>query len=143
MNAPSSPSSSRQRPRRAARSVAITVLLAGVTLGALACASSEAALDPNNLPGTGTTVQVRSSDNVFAPETLEVRAGTEVVWTNVGRNVHDIVPAKGDAWGIDQNGFGKGAEYRHVFTEPGEYGYYCSLHGTARAGMVGKVVVTR
>jgi plastocyanin len=114
-----------------------------VTAGVMACGASEAALDPDNLPGAGTVVEVSSGDNVFAPETIEVRAGTEVVWTNTGRNVHDIEPADGDDWGVGQKAFGKGDVYRHVFSEPGEYAYYCTLHGTARAGMVGKVVVTR
>ena len=32
---------------------------------------------------------------------------------------------------------GPGATYSHVFTEPGEVTYYCTIHGTADAGMVG------
>jgi plastocyanin len=37
--------------------------------------------------------------------------------------------------------FQPGDEYRHVFSEPGEYRYYCTIHGTAEVGMVGTVVV--
>jgi plastocyanin len=32
--------------------------------------------------------------------------------------------------------------YSHVFTEPGEYPYYCTAHGTKTRGMIGKIVVT-
>jgi plastocyanin len=129
--------------RRATHGLAIATLLTVLTLGALACSTGEAALDPDNLPGAGVVVEVSAGDNVFAPETTDVRAGTEVVWTNNGRNVHDIEPAEGSDWGVGQDAFGRGEVYRHVFTEPGEYAYYCTLHGTARAGMVGKIVVTR
>jgi plastocyanin len=131
------------------RPVVVATLLAAVTLGALACATDEPALDPDNLPGTGTVVEVEAVDNVFEPEVIEVRAGTEVVWTNTGRNVHDVTPATGKDvrvdtdWGAPEAVFGQDAVYRHVFTEPGEYRYYCTLHGTATKGMFGKVVVTR
>ena len=72
---------------------------------------------------------------------MEVAAGTEVVWTNVGRNDHDIEAADG-SWGVGKELFGPGETYSHVFTEPGEVTYYCTIHGTANAGMVGTVVVT-
>jgi plastocyanin len=29
-----------------------------------------------------------------------------------------------------------------VFTEPGEYPYHCTIHGTTTVGMIGTVVVT-
>ena len=31
--------------------------------------------------------------------------------------------------------------YEHTFSEPGVYHYYCSIHGTTTAGMVGSVTV--
>jgi plastocyanin len=125
------------------RATALVAVLAAGTLGTLGCASSEPALDPNNLPGTGSTVEVRALDNVFAPETMEVRAGTEVVWVNDGRSDHDIEPASGRDWGVAKDDFEPDETYRRIFAEPGEYAYYCTLHGTPRAGMVGTIVVTR
>ena len=38
--------------------------------------------------------------------------------------------------------FQPGDEYRYVFTEPGEYPYHCTIHGTHDIGMIGTVVVT-
>ena len=37
--------------------------------------------------------------------------------------------------------FHPGDIYGHVFTTPGTFAYYCSIHGTAKAGMIGTVVV--
>jgi plastocyanin len=89
----------------------------------------------------GVEVPVDAIDNSFRPEQITVAPGTEVVWTNRGRSDHDILPVEGDAFGVEAAQFGPDATYRYRFTEPGEYAYYCSLHGTKTRGMVGKVVV--
>jgi plastocyanin len=120
-----------------------------VALG-LACADDGPQADigrvrtsnPADLPGTGQVVHIQSLDNTFRPDRVEIAAGTEVVWENVGRNDHDVLPSDGGDWGVDQAHFGPGATYSHVFTEPGEVSYYCSIHGTPTAGMVGTIVVT-
>ena len=90
---------------------------------------------------TGGSVVVEAIDNTFRAETIEVAPGTEVRWENRGRNEHDIVPVA-DGWGIEVGEFDPGDTYEHVFSTPGEYRYYCSLHGTETAGMVGTVVVS-
>jgi plastocyanin len=85
---------------------------------------------------------VTALDNSFRPENIEVAAGTEVVWTNKGRNEHNILHVEGDDWGVDVDDFQPGAAYSHTFDEAGVYGYYCSIHGTTSAGMIGTIVVT-
>jgi plastocyanin len=81
-------------------------------------------------------------DNTFRPGSVEVATGTEVEWTNDGRNDHNVLPVDGDDWGVEAADFAPDAVYRHRFTEPGTYHYYCSLHGTTTKGMVGTIVVT-
>lgn len=90
----------------------------------------------------GVVAQVDVVDNSFRPESIEVAAGTEIEWTNLGRSTHDVLPVEGDAWGAPSEAFEPDAVYRHRFTEPGTYAYYCSLHGTTTKGMVGSIVVT-
>ena len=96
---------------------------------------------PTGLPGSGQVVAIQSLDNAFRPDRVEIAAGTEVVWTNVGRNGHDIEAADG-SWGVGKELFRPGETFSHVFTEPGEVSYYCTIHGTPTAGMTGTVVVT-
>jgi plastocyanin len=92
--------------------------------------------------GPGEVVAVIAVDNSFREEQLTVRAGTTVEWTNRGRSNHDIVPVDGpDGWGIDLEQFASGAIYSHTFTETGTYAYYCTVHGTKTAGMIGVVTV--
>ena len=40
-------------------------------------------------------------------------------------------------WGVERDEFAPTDEYAHVFDQPGVYPYYCSIHGTEEAGMVG------
>jgi plastocyanin len=89
----------------------------------------------------GAEADVKVLDNSFNDQNIQVATGTKVVWTNDGRQDHDIVPADGEAFGVEPAGFGPDTVYEHTFDEPGTYRYYCSLHGTATAGMVGAVVV--
>ncbi len=96
-----------------------------------------------SVPANGDVVEVLALDNNFRPEELEVVAGTTVRWDNGGRNDHNIIPVDDTQdWGADVADFEPGEVYEHVFTTPGEYPYYCTLHGTATAGMIGTVVVT-
>jgi plastocyanin len=89
----------------------------------------------------GPGAQVTALDNTFRVADIQVKPGTTVTWTNKGRNDHDVLPAEGDAWGVDAAGFTPGAVYTTTFDRPGVYHYYCSIHGTADSGMVGTVVV--
>jgi plastocyanin len=85
---------------------------------------------------------VSALDNSFMPENIQVTAGTEVVWTNKGRNEHNALHVDGDDWGVEVDDFQPGDVYSHAFDEPGVYRYYCSIHGSTDAGMIGTVVVT-
>jgi plastocyanin len=89
----------------------------------------------------GSEADVKVLDNSFNDENIQIAPGTKVVWTNDGRQDHDIVPAEGDEWGVDPAGFAPDAVYEHTFDQPGTYRYYCSLHGTPVAGMIGAIVV--
>ncbi len=91
---------------------------------------------------TGEVVEVRSLDNLFSEQEITIASGTEVRWVNAGRNAHDVQPVDlGAVWGVGESSFPPGAEYSFVFNEPGDYPYYCSLHGTETVGMIGTIVV--
>ncbi len=136
------PALTRRRAIAAAASLALSAVLA-------ACRDDGPQTRPVGNPaaageieeGTGVEANVQSIDNTFRPDRIEIASGTAVVWTNLGRTKHDILPVEGDDWGVATDDFLPGATYRHVFTEPGEVPYYCSIHGTTKFGMVGTIVV--
>ncbi len=113
------------------------VLMLAVT----GCGDSEGGAAPSDTTIVDEVVAVRVLDNTYRPGRIDVAAGTTVEWTNGGRNDHDIVPVDTFGWGVEPDAFAPRDVYRHRFTDPGIYAYYCSLHGTETAGMGGTIVV--
>jgi plastocyanin len=91
---------------------------------------------------TGVVVPVIALDNTFRPEVVEISVGDQVVWENRGLNEHDLLYVETGEWGVEAAFFQPGDVYSRIFTEPGEYDYYCTIHGTAEIGMIGTVIVT-
>ncbi len=98
--------------------------------------------NPPTVTTTGVTVNVIAIDNTFRPQATQARVGDTVTFTNKGKNDHDVLPQEGTAWGVHIAGFHPGDTYRYVFTEPGEYPFFCSIHGTNLKGMVGTITVS-
>lgn len=125
---------------------ALGLVVLGLTAG---CASdpSDVGAGPNagraGAPN-GVVVEVQALDNSFRPEALTIEVGTEVVFANVGRNDHNVIPQPDSiqGWGVGEAEFAPRAEYRHVFESPGEYRYICTIHGVKGKGMVGVLTVT-
>ena len=88
-------------------------------------------------------VEVEAADNTFGDNAaIRVQPGTEVKWTNVGRNVHDVIPLEpAKQFGVGPQAFTPGDQHEFTFVEPGVYEYFCDIHGSKDTGMVGTVVV--
>lgn len=87
-------------------------------------------------------VRLDVRDNSFNPKYIEVKAGTPITFANRGRTEHNVLPVVEEAFApIDATDLEPGAEQTLTFDEPGDYAYYCSLHGTKTKGMVGAIRV--
>ena len=77
----------------------------------------------------------------FAPDTLRVKAGTHVVWTNTDEIEHTITSGTPDSRDGRFNGVvdKRSASYSAVLKTPGTYRYFCDRHRF----MNGTVIVTR
>jgi plastocyanin len=132
MMTPNNATGSRSRSRRlwtvlAVAAVALVALVVGADLAGRGLADQGDLDDP--VAGV-TEVAVR--DNDFAPEAIEVPAGTTVTWRWEGDNRHNVV---GD--GFESPVQAEGV-FAHTFAAPGTYEYECTLHPFMR----GEVVVT-
>lgn len=86
------------------------------------------------------TIDVR--DNVFEPEQVLISPGTEVRWENRGRTPHNVIPADEGAFeDVPVDELQPGDEAFRTFDDPGDYPYFCSLHGTATRGQTGELRV--
>jgi plastocyanin len=75
----------------------------------------------------------------FQPKTIEIDAGTEVVWENGDDTVHEPTSGAPGATDplFDVTIDGVGATGSFTFDVPGTYPYFCQLH----TSMTGEVVV--
>jgi len=94
-----------------------------------------AALSVQAAPPAPATYQVGIGDFHFQPMQLVVPAGATVTWTNHDEEPHVVTSAGGQfksspALDTDDH-------YSAVFTKPGTYAYYCSIHPQ----MTGTIVV--
>ncbi|WHZ19487.1 MAG: hypothetical protein OJF55_001636 [Rhodanobacteraceae bacterium] len=105
-----------------------------VTAALLLAACAAHAASPATAAKPANGYQVSITMFKFQPAKLEVPAGTTVTWTNHDEEPHTVTSAG--------NGFkSSGAldtddHYSAVFTKPGTYAYYCSIHPQMTATIV-------
>ena len=87
-------------------------------------------------PAGGGAVTVERSR--FAPDSLEVAAGTEVTFENLDPYADTITSAEGSAVEFSSGELAGGDTFVQAFDEAGTYGYFCEIHPT----MQGEVVVS-
>lgn len=81
---------------------------------------------------------VDARDNVFVPQEIRIDPGDRVVWSNVGFRDHTVTA---DDRSYNSGTMDSGDEFARTFRKKGYYFYHCNLHGAARSGMWGVVVV--
>jgi plastocyanin len=116
-------------------------LLLGLSLLVAACQPDDAVIpDVPGVPGTGEEFTISMSAMAFSPQELTVPAGSTVVWSNTDTMAHTVTADDGS---FDSGILEPGETFNRTFNEPGEYQYYCELHGDpGRLGMAGVIVVT-
>jgi plastocyanin len=78
----------------------------------------------------GADVAVKIDNFTFEPETMTVKAGTTVTWTNQDDIPHTVV-ASGRAF--KSKALDTDDKFSFTFTTPGAYEYFCSLHPHMKA----------
>ncbi len=81
---------------------------------------------------TGDAVAIK--DFTFQPDTLNVKTGTKVTFTNKDSFAHTVT-ARDDSF--KSGNLDEGKTFEQTFDKAGTYDYFCSIHNS----MTGKVVV--
>lgn len=80
-------------------------------------------------------------DNVFDVRFFRVDPCTQIIFENRGANPHNVIAsAEGAFPTIEQEPLLETPQ-AIVLTAPGNYPFYCSIHGTTRNGQTGYVIV--
>jgi plastocyanin len=73
--------------------------------------------------------RVEIADFAFAPETVEVQAGTEVTWSNADPTAHTVTARDG---AFDSGPLDPEDHFATTFETPGTFQYFCQIHPTMR-----------
>jgi plastocyanin len=115
------------------------LLLAACQSAANSGATTDAPLAATQGP-SGSAGVVNITNNKFEPSELTVKAGTTVTFNNTSNRTHTVTADDGS---FDSGSLLGGAMFEFNFTEPGEYPYYCDIHGgPGGTGMSGTIIVT-
>jgi len=137
--------------KRAGRPYPIAVIIAISVIAILAPVSMmQESLGGGGGRRSGTTLecneavcQVNMTGSTFSPETLKVRPGATVAWTNEDKMPHTITSGTSKA---DMNTLfdseilsptSAGKQWEHIFDKKGTFDYFCKIHPV----MAGRVVV--
>ena len=128
--------------RIAAASVALALILAGC---GSAAKDTGLPTSPSPEPEKGTIIKV--IDSAFDPATVTVKPGDLVKWKFVGSAPHNVkflkLPVNSHPSCTPSGGCGAAGDvFTHTFDKPGDYLYYCVIHGSpGGTGMAGHLVV--
>lgn len=111
--------------------VLLFLLLAGILiLGGCVYGASKAPTPVQNSSVSSNMINIQNF--AFSPETLTVKKGTTVIWTNKDNNLHQI---KSDTFNSSQ--LSKGQTFFFTFNDIGTFNYSCAIHPS----MTGKIIV--
>jgi len=97
--------------------------------------NSNAPTENNSDSSLAKTYAIGISGFTFSPETLVIKVGDTVTWTNQDSAKHTVTSDSGSE--LNSELLRKGEGYSHTFTQAGIYEYHCEPHPY----MTGKVVV--
>lgn len=83
---------------------------------------------------TGTDVTIQS--NAFNPDSLTIKVGETVTWTNKDSYAHTVTSDNGV---FDSGNIASGATFSFTFNTEGTYSYHCTIH----TSMTAKIIVTK
>ncbi len=136
--------------RRLARRPIVAAAAAVVAVLALAACGNSASGGSSTTPSAlstagGSAVAVTIQNFAFTPQTLTVKAGTTVTWTNKDSAPHTVTSADGISTSavttsLFNGSVNAGGTFSYTFSKAGTYYYLCTIH-KSQAGMHGEIIV--
>jgi plastocyanin len=81
------------------------------------------------------TVQIAYRNISIAPDTLKVKVGTTIKWTNYDSVKHNVTSQSGPQAFASKN-FGEGGTFQITVTKPGVIHYVCTLYPATMNGTI-------
>lgn len=68
----------------------------------------------------------------FSPQTLKIKSGTKVTWTNMDSDSHNVKSSDGT---LDSPDLSRGDSWSFTFTTKGTYNYICGIHPSMKGSI--------
>jgi plastocyanin len=81
------------------------------------------------------TVAIAYRNIAIQPDTLRVRVGTRIVWTNYDSIEHNVT-SEGGPQSFASHDIGEGATFQIVASKPGLIHYECTIHPASMNGTI-------
>ena len=85
------------------------------------------------LPALGKEHKVTIDELKYSPNSLKVKKGDTVVWTNGDDRDHTVTADDGT---FASKNMGRAATFQHKFTKAGRFKYHCDYHPRMKATVV-------
>lgn len=90
---------------------------------------------PANAPVQSGLVKISYHEISIEPDTLKVKVGSTIEWTNHDPVEHNVTSASGPTKFASKN-FGEGGTFKITVTKPGVIHYRCTLHPATMNGTI-------
>jgi plastocyanin len=90
---------------------------------------------PASAPVLSGVVQIAYRDIAINPDTVKVRTGSTIKWTNYDPVEHNVTSV-GGAQTFKSANFGEGASFEATLTRPGVIHYLCTIHPASMNGTI-------
>jgi plastocyanin len=90
---------------------------------------------PANAPVQSGLVKISYHEIAIEPDTLKVKVGSTIEWTNSDSVEHNVTSASGPTKFASKN-FGEGGTFKIKVTKPGVIHYRCTLHPATMNGTI-------
>jgi plastocyanin len=116
--------------------VYIALILVSCAMLIYSCSKGYNSSSPTYVPpgtGTGVTASVSIQNMAFTPDTLKVKTGTTVTWTNMDSVPHTVTELDGI---FSSGNIAAGQTYNYMFGAVGSYTYHCTIHPMMKSAVV-------
>ncbi|MGH2913314.1 MAG: cupredoxin domain-containing protein [Solirubrobacteraceae bacterium] len=90
---------------------------------------------PSNAPVQSGLVKIKYHEISIEPDTLRVKVGSTIEWSNEDPVDHNVTSASGPQKFASKN-FGEGGTFKITVTKPGLIDYRCTLHPATMNGAI-------
>jgi plastocyanin len=131
----SSSSSSTGSSSSSSTSTANTIGAGKAGSGLKATTTPKYAAPPASAPVQSGTVQIAYRNIAIAPDTVKVKLGSTIKWTNYDSVVHNVT-SEGGPQKFASSDFGEGGTFEIKALKPGVIHYQCTIHPASMNGTI-------